>query len=238
MLEFMTKQMPREDLFTPIHKGIRSMIYELGTKLQKTDFTDVSATEAIVAQLKRNLRSANATCIVCMLHDHGEHEDQKIFPEIAAYDSKAIDAMIQEHVQISRQIVEISRIADELLQLKDSDQRTEMGARLNRAVNNLLAFYLTHLNNEEATVLPLTWKYLTDDQIRAIRTKIQMATPPEQFAEWMKWMLPSLNVNELAGMFSGIKKAAPPQVLEKMIRLAEENLDRDTWNKVKARANL
>lgn len=234
----MAKQMPREDLFTPIHKGIRAMIYELGTKLQKTDFTDVSATKAIITQLKYNLQSANSTCIVCMLHEHGEHEDQRIFPQISQYDSKVVDAMIQEHVEITKQIVEISRISDELLRLTDNDQRIEMGNRLNRMVNNLLAFYLTHLNNEEATLLPLTWEYLTDDQIRAIRTKVQMATPPERYSEWMRWIVSSLNVNELIGIFSGMKQAVPPPVLEKMMQLAEENLDRDTWNKVKARANL
>lgn len=146
--------------------------------------------------------------------------------------------MIQEHVEITKQIVEISRISDELLRLTDNDQRIEMGNRLNRMVNNLLAFYLTHLNNEEATLLPLTWEYLTDDQIRAIRTKVQMATPPERYSEWMRWIVSSLNVNELIGIFSGMKQAVPPPVLEKMMQLAEENLDRDTWNKVKARANL
>jgi hemerythrin-like domain-containing protein len=234
----MANQMPREDLFTPIHKGIRSMIYELGTKLQRTDFTNVSATEAIISQLKYNLKSANSTCIVCMLHQHGEHEEQSVFPQIESYDSKLVDTLIQEHVEITRQIVEISRISDEILQLKDNALRIEMGTRLNRMANSLLAFYLTHLNNEEATILPLTWKYLTDDQIRAIRTKIQMSIPPEKYAEWMRWTISSLNINELVGIFSGMKMAAPPQILEKMMHLAEENLDHDTWNSVKVRVNL
>jgi hypothetical protein len=74
----MDKQIPREDLFTPIHKGVRSMIYELGTKLQKTDFTDLSASEAIVTQLKHDLQSANSTCIACMLHEHAGHEEQSM----------------------------------------------------------------------------------------------------------------------------------------------------------------
>jgi hypothetical protein len=29
----MARQTPLEDIFTPIHKGIRCMIYDLGTKL-------------------------------------------------------------------------------------------------------------------------------------------------------------------------------------------------------------
>ncbi len=234
----MVKQMPREDLFTPIHKAIRSMIYELGSKLQKTDFTDVSATDVIITELKHNLKSANYTCIICMLHEHGEHEDQWIFPQLSQYDSDVVDAMIQEHAETTRQIVEISRLSDDLVQLEDNAQRIEAGIRLNTVVNKLLAFYLTHLNNEEATILPLTWKYLTDDEIRAIRTKIQMAIPPERYGEQMRWIVLSLNVNELVEIFSGMKKATPPSVWKMIMHLAEQNLDPHIWNKVKTKANL
>jgi hypothetical protein len=42
----------------------------------------------------------------------------------------------------------------------------------------------------------------------------------------------------LIGLFSGMKMAAPPQVLENMKLLAEKNLDQETLNKIKERANL
>ena len=82
------------------------------------------------------------------------------------------------------------------------------------------------------------WKYLTDEEMHAIRTKIQMATSPERYAEWMRWVMSSLNVNELIGMFSGIKAAAPPQVMQKMMKLAEQNVDHDTWSIVRSTVNL
>jgi hemerythrin superfamily protein len=124
-----------------------------------------------------------------MLHEHAGHEEESIFPQIAPHDSKVVDTLIQAHVEITRQVVEISKVADELVQLKDNYQRMELGTKLNSLVNSLFAYYLAHLNNEEATILPLTWKYLTDDQMRAIRAKIQMATPPERYAGWMRWIL-------------------------------------------------
>lgn len=145
---------------------------------------------------------------------------------------------MREHLEIMGQMVEISKVADELSHLRDNEQRIERGSKLNKMVNNLLALYIVHLNNEEEILLPLTWRYLTDDQIRAIRAKIQMATPPERYSEWMKWMLPSLDVNELIGLFSALKMAAPLQVLEKMMHVAEQNVDKETWKKVKDRAKL
>src|SRR5919199_1245324 len=156
----MTKQMSREDILTPVHKGIRSMIYELGTKLQKIDFTDVSATESIIMQLRHDLQSANSTCLVCLLHEHAGREEQSLFPLIAPYESNVIDIMIQEHIEITRQMVQISRISDDLLKLNDNEQRIELGVKLNMMANNLFAFYLTHMNKEEATLLPIMWKYL------------------------------------------------------------------------------
>jgi predicted acylesterase/phospholipase RssA len=47
--------MSRVDILTPIHKGIRSMIYKLGTEIQTADFTDEDATKALVARLQHNL---------------------------------------------------------------------------------------------------------------------------------------------------------------------------------------
>ena len=213
------------------------MIYELGNKVQKTDFTDISATEAIVAQLRHDLRLANSTCIACLMHEHAGHEEDNIVPLIPPSES-IVDTIIQEHKEITKQFIEISRVSDELLKLKENGERIEAGAKLNRMVNNLLAFYLAHLNNEEAELLPLMWKYLTDDQLREIRAKIQIITPPEIYAEWMSWVMPSLSLNELVGIFTGIKMGAPPEVLSKWSHMAQENLDAETWSKVKSRVGI
>lgn len=234
----LSKQVPREDILTPIHKGIRSMIYELGTNLQKTDFTDVPATEAIITQLRHNLKSANSTCIVCLMHEHAGHEEEEIVPRFPPSESKVVDTIVNDHKEITMQLVEISRVSDELLNQTDNEQRMRMGAKLNRMSNDLFAFYLTHMNYEEANLLPLMWKYLTDEEMNAIRAKIEAAIPPETYAEWMRWVMPSLNVNELIGMFSGMKAAAPPHLLQKMLQYAEQNVDHDTWKIVRSRVNL
>jgi hypothetical protein len=54
----------------------------------------------------------------------------------------------------------------------------------------------------------------------------------------MRWVLPSLNVNELVEMFTGMKKGAPPQVLEKIVHIAGEAVDEERWKTVKTRVGL
>jgi len=57
-------------------------------------------------------------------------------------------------------------------------------------------------------------------------------------AQWTSWMLPSLNINELTGMFIGLKKGTPAPAFENMARLAEKALGEDRWKAVKAKAGL
>ena len=122
--------------------------------------------------------------------------------------------------------------------LRGREERIEMGDKLNRTANDLFAYYLTHLSGEEATLIPAMWKHYTDEQLVAMRANVQRNIPPEVFAVWMKWGMPSLNINELTGMFIGLKKEAPAPVLEHMSQLAEKSLDQERWTAVKAKAGL
>jgi len=230
--------MARVDILTPIHKGIRSMIYKLGTEIQTADFTDEDATKALVARLQRNLSVATSRCILCLLHEHGENEDDHLFPKVRAFEPGMVEMLIQEHREIGHKLVGVSEICVELIATKDPQLRIEIGMKLNRSANELFAYYMTHMNKEEVTVLPATWQHLTDEQLLAIRAIAEANLPPERLAEWMRWVLPSLNVSELVEMFTGIKKGAPPQVLENMAHIADAAVDEERWKAVKTRVGL
>ena len=52
------------------------------------------------------------------------------------------------------------------------------------------------------------------------------------------WLFPSLNINELTGMFMELKKAVPAPVFENLARMAENGLGEDRWATLKAKAGL
>lgn len=230
--------MSRVDILTPIHKGVRSMIYKLGTELQLVDFTDEDATKATLAKLQHNLSSASSTCILCLLHEHAGNEDNFLFPKVSGFEPAMVEMLIQEHREVVRKLVGLSKICADLISTKDPYQRIEMGLKLNRSVNELFAYYLAHLAKEEATILPAISHHLTDEQLLAIRITVERNTPPERYAQWMAWVLASLNVNELVEMFTGMKKGAPPESLENMVRIARAVVDKERWNTVKTRAAI
>jgi len=232
------QDMSRVDILTPIHKGIRSMIYKLGAEIQTADFTDEDATKALVAKIEHDLSVATSRCILCLLHEHGGNEDDFFFPKVRAVEQGMVEMLIQEHREIGHKLVGLSKICAELIATKDPNHRIEIGMKLNQSADELFAYYMTHMNKEEVTILPATWQHLTDKQILEIRAIVEASIPPERYAEWMGWVLPSLNVNELVEMFSGMKKGAPPQVLENMIHIADAAVDKERWKMVKTKVGL
>lgn len=226
------------DILTPIHKGIRSMIYKLGAEIQTTDFTDENSTKALVARLEHNLSVATSRCILCLLHEHGGNEEDHVFPKCRAFEPGMVEMLIQEHQEIGHKLVRLSKICAELNAAKDPYQRIEIGRKLNQSADELFAYYMTHMNKEEITILPVIRQHLTGEQILEIRAIVEANIPPERYAEWMRWVLPSLNVNELVEMFTGMKKGAPAHVLENMIHIAGTAVDEERWKTVKTRVGL
>jgi hypothetical protein len=214
------------------------MIYELGKELQTTDFTDVHATEVMVSRLKEDLSSASSACVICLLHQHAGLEDDYVFPDVRKFEPQMVDTLLEEHREVVKRITAVWKIADEVKMLKNREERLEMGSKLNRTANDLFAFYLTHLNSEESTLVPAMWKHFTDEQIITMRTNVIGSLTEKQAAQWNSWLFPSLNINELTGMFMELKKAAPAPVFQNLTRMAEKMLGEERWAAVKAKAGL
>lgn len=225
----------RENLFRPIHKGIRAMIYELGRRVQVTDFTDTTESNAIARQLQHGLNSAVSNCILCLLHAHSRHEEVEIFAPLRRLDSDVVEAMMVEHAEVVRRILGVTKTCDELLAQSGLGRRIEIGDRLNLETNDLFAFYLQHMNNEEATLVPILWEHFSDDDLRAMRRQFHSSLPPARLEEWMRWTLPALNSHELLQWFQSLRLDGPPELFETMVRLAGETVDPSRWEDVKGR---
>src|SRR5262245_66571403 len=69
-----TDHAPRFDLFTPIHKSLRRLMFDAAVTLGRTDFGSPEETTA-----------AARAVTVCLefLRQHAEHEDRRVVPVIA-----------------------------------------------------------------------------------------------------------------------------------------------------------
>ena len=228
-----------EDLFTPIHKAIRSMIYSLGGRLQTADFAEKAASTAVLADLQHEFANAvSATCVLCLLHSHAGSEEAGIFPSMESIDPSLIRMLLEDHQEIRRRLVTLTTMAEELRETDTPQRRLEWGARINREANEFFAFYLAHMNKEEVTIVPAMKEHFTDDQMRAMQGAIMGAMPPERLANYLRWMLPSLTLGELTGMMAGVKHGAPPQFLQFVNGIGTANVEPARWALVRERVGF
>lgn len=189
------------DFLTPIHKALRSMIYDVGVRLQTTDFSDINQSQLLLNELISDFSSAlSATCILCLLHSHATAEDLYLLPAVEKSDSDLVHSLLEDHRDFAVQLRALSKMCDDLRAVESPSQRIADGKNLTLAVNDLFARYLIHLNREETRLVPLMNRSLTDDQLIAIRDQMSGHLSPDRMTGFMKWMLSSLNPAELAAM--------------------------------------
>ena len=222
----------RENLFRPVHKGLRSMIFLLGQRMGTADFTDVAATNELAKQLRSALTQSTSNCVLCLLQAHSIHEDKDFFTAVRQFDEEPVKLMAAEHAVIVRRIFQVAKLCDELTAITDPARRIEAGDHLLLEANDLFAFYLAHLNNEEALLVPLMWENFSDEQLRALRAQFYNTIPLAAFEEWMRWTLPALNVHELVVLLSGMKTDPPPNRFADAMRLGKMTVPRDRWAEV------
>jgi len=228
-----------EDLFTPIHKALRSMIYSLGGRLQSVDFADKAASAAVLADLQHEFaNSVSATCVLCLLHTHAGHEETGVFPSMQPIDPALIRMLIDDHQEITRRLVALTKKAEELGATDAPGRRVELGAAINREANDFFAFYLAHMNKEEVTIVPAMKEHFTDEQLMAMQGKIMGSMPPERLTNYLKWMLPSLSFDELTRLLAGMKHGAPPEFLRFVTGIGAANVEPTRWAAVQGRVGF
>jgi Hemerythrin HHE cation binding domain len=228
-----------EDILTPFHKALRSMIYTLGARLQTTDFSDRTESERLLTDLEYEFGTGvPAACLLCLLHAHAGHEEVGAFPLLRGFDATLIDELQEEHREFERRLGAIRSRADELRATPSAEERVALGKAVCLEVNDFFARYLAHMNREEHALVPLMNRHLTDREIRELRDRIELAMPRERYGELLRWMLRSMNASELTDALRGLKERASPETFARFTRLAEGEVDRDRWAVVRTRVPL
>jgi len=223
-----------EDLFTPIHKALRSMLYGLSSRLQTNDFADMASTKSLVDDLENDFAIArSAGCIVCTLSQHANDEETAIFPDAARAGNELIATLIQEHHDLARREAALAQSAHALLAIENPEGRAEAGIRLNQSANELFAVYIAHMNREETDLVPWMKEHFSDAQMVAMRGTIMGRTPPDRMSAILGWMLPSLNVRELSGLIREVRSAVPTQAFKAITDLCEAKVDPTRWGMVR-----
>ena len=213
----------RVDLFTPVHKAIRAILFELGKELQSTNMSDNGERDAMLTKL---------THLLELLEEHARHEDEIIFPPIEKACPGLTTESVEEHLAYDAKVNQIHKLVNAIRTADDMNERLHFTRQLRHQFADFIAFYLMHMNHEEEAMLEASIEHLTPQELIDIRLKVQLDTPPARYDEWLHWMLPALDLTELVPLFKQVKVGAPESVYTKFKQIGKHSIDQHRWSKL------
>jgi hypothetical protein len=210
----------RYNAFNLIHKALRGMMYDAAVSIQRTDFTQDSASETL----------DKLQLILDLMDEHAEHEDNFILPNVEKHDPKLVAAFEEDHVVDHRLTDELTAQIHSWQSASNSEERAAAGLRIFYAFNEFIAFNLYHMNREENELLAVLWKHFTDQEILGMQAQIVASIKPEILQIEAVWMVRMASVPEIAGWMAGVRATAPAEMFAGLMHMAEMELEADRFD--------
>ena len=213
--------MQRYNIFFPVHKGLRALLYDTATLLQQTNFADIEEAVKTISQVKT---------VVGLFEIHAHKEDSFIFPAIAAYEPSVVSAFEQEHEEDNALGKSLERWISAFEYAVAPSAKQTIGEELTKAYIQFMVFNLRHMAKEEKVVNPLLWRYYRDSELHQITENILKNIPPQEMAFFSRWMVRGLNNAEIQTWLKAVKNSTPEPVFQSLLAIAEKELQPHRWN--------
>jgi hypothetical protein len=185
--------MIRVDLFTTVHKGVRSLLFEAAIAAARVDLGMSCEVDALNERVERMLG---------LIEEHAQHEDAEILPVLRNVDRALAASLAVEHLELEAAHHEVER-AVRTLALAAPTERGVPGGELVRAMNRLTAGHLVHMEREETLANAVLWGAVGDAELVTIRTRILARVSDARHAEWRAILTPVVNSTERALVLGG-----------------------------------
>ena len=218
-----TQKNSRYDLYTLIHKGLRSFMSDTLTAVGRIDDSD----SVEVADGLAQVRGLLAIC-----REHLYIENQFVHPAMEARRPGSACATAKDHVnheqafeRLDAQIAAVER--------SSGNARKEALLGLYRMLALFVADNFLHMNVEECDNSKVLWDAYTDVELAAIHKSIVAAVPPAMMQEHIRWMLPNIPHIDRVGFLAGAQQSMPVPVFAGILKIVESHIGEREWNKLK-----
>jgi hypothetical protein len=223
------KQEQRYNIFRRTHKGLRSMLFDAGAKIQQTDFSKSKQANAAIEAIKQSTRS--------FLY-HLSKEDKVIYHSVVLY-APYIVAMIEQTNLKDQALAEsIDKIID---QQSEQDTKKEMiafGHQLQAVFFEFTAAVLQHMSKEETVINEILWSNYSDTQLVGMEVEIMKQATSSDCTWYTGKILKVLSNREILMWVDIIKEHASPFMLKKLISTARIVLPIDRWQMIRGKFML
>jgi len=190
----------RLNLYGPIHKALRTCMSQT---MMKVGCTDPSDAQAVAAALTMTAD------LLDMCTEHIEKENGFMHPAIERVCPDGARQIADEHVS-HRADIQSLRCHIDAVNTAPIEHRPLALNDLYRALALFVALNFEHMHQEETELNAILWAHY-------------------EMMQAMRWMLPSLNHPERAGMLAGMQAKAPAPAFAAVLDLARQVLSTPDW---------
>ena len=214
--------MSRYNLFSQIHKALRSMLYDMALSLQQTNFANKEEAHISLGKLQR---------VLDVIDEHTENEDKFILPAIQQYEPSLTDAFVQKHAEGHQLAEKLRKSIDGYYRVILDEERLNIGAAINKTFTEFMEAQIGYMSTEETVLNKVLWRYYSDSEIMILNQRTTNAPSTEE-SSFPNWMVRGLSNEQIVGLMKAVGQNAPDYVFNSLLAIAEKELPGIRYNKV------
>ena len=218
----MTQQ--RMEMYRPIHKAIRNILYTTALRLGTADFRDQGSTRESLDKLGET---------IAILQMHAGHEETFVHTALESRAPGITKSFEQNHEDDDRLFDQMRELGAQIEAAGGNSERVDLGNQLYSIFNTYIGDYLGHLDREEQQLGQALWDHFTDQELADIDHQIIANVPPEVMAGMIPIICNSFNASELTAILGDMKQGAPAEVFAGMLKMVEQATPPATWESVR-----
>lgn len=220
------KQEHRYNIFKRTHKGLRSMLFDAGAKIQQTDFTKSKQVNTAIDAIKQSTRS--------FLY-HLSKEDNIIYHSVVLHAPYIVAMIEQTNVKDEALARSINNMIDQYKELNTKKEMIAFGHQLQALFFEFTAAVLQHMNKEATVINELLWSYYTDKELIGIEVEMMKQATSSDCTWYTGKILKELSNREILVWVDSIKEHATPFMIKKLISTARVVLPIDRWQMIRGK---
>lgn len=220
------KQEQRHNIFKKTHKGLRSMLFDAGAKIQQTDFTKSKQVNATTDAIKQSTRS--------FLY-HLSKEDNTIYRSVVLYAPYIVAMIEQTNIKDEALARSLDKTIDQYKALNTKKEKIAFGHQLQAVFFEFTAAVLQHMNKEETVINELLWSNYSDRELIGMEVEMMKQATSSDCTWYTGKILKELSNREILVWVDSIKEHATPFMLKKLISTARIVLPIDRWQMIRGK---
>ncbi len=214
--------MAQLNMYTPIHKGLRNLLFAASLSASSTDWNDEGDLVSLQEQVVRMFH---------VLRLHVLNEETYVHPLLS-------DRLVGVHKVLEAAHREQEGVLSDLeaffyrARAADQSRRVQLGLEFYRVLNRFIALYLPHLDEEESRVMLMLSEAFTSDELMATYVTILKAQTEEDMLDDIDMMFPALTTDEVVELMGSGALWMSPELMQKAGPRAERAMATGRWRKV------